>query len=330
MQGIDISSWQGDFDLSKYQGKFVIIRAGAGSTLDKKAVRNMNECERLGIPYGVYWYSYALSAAAAEAEAELCIKAIKGRNIEVGVWFDMEDADSAKKNNGFKFTKTNVSKICNAFCRKVEAAGYYAGIYSSASWFGSLIDCPDYDHWVASWGKNTGARTTDTSNMGSLHQYTSKPLDKDVMYVPISTFQPKQENDSIKYKAFIDGDGWMGKPVQNGEKAGKPKSGKQLQAFRVYPPKGLELTAFASVEGKPWKTYKNITPKHSRVTIGSTWQGLRLEAFELRADKNDTGKKLRYRAYCHGSGWTAWVNSGHVCGSAGSARYIEAIEIELK
>ena len=49
MEGIDISSWQGNIDLSKYKDKFVIIRIGYSTTLDSKAVRNMSECERLGI-----------------------------------------------------------------------------------------------------------------------------------------------------------------------------------------------------------------------------------------------------------------------------------------
>lgn len=194
MYGIDISTWQGNIDLTPYKGQFVIIRAGFDVTTDNKAIRNMNECDRLNIPYGVYWYSYALNVKQAEVEAEACLKVIKGRNIRVGVWFDMEDADKYKSRHGVTSAST-ITAMCNAFCARIEKAGYYAGIYASASWFGSKINCPKYDKWVASWGSNNGRLQNDTSSMGTLHQYTSKPLDKNVMYVPISTYAKKPKED---------------------------------------------------------------------------------------------------------------------------------------
>ena len=192
MYGIDISTWQGNIDLKPYKDQFVIIRAGYDITTDNKAKRNMDECDKLGIPYGVYWYSYAMTTTEAVKEAEACLKVIKGRNIRGGVWFDMEDADKYKKKNGFKFSKTNISNICNAFCAKIEAAGYYTGIYASKSWMDNYIACPKYDKWVASWGTNNGKLQNDTSKYGTMHQYTSKPLDKNVMYVPLSTYQVKK------------------------------------------------------------------------------------------------------------------------------------------
>ena len=192
MYGIDISTWQGNFNLAPYKKQFVIIRAGYGTKVDSKAVRNMNECEKLGIPYGVYWYSYALNANEAIKEAKKCIETIKGRKIQVGVWFDMEDADKFKQKH--KVTSASaISDMCKAFCKKIADAGYYAGIYASSSWFNTKIKgCDKYDKWVASWGKNNGKQTTDTSAMGSLQQYTSRPIDKNVMYVPLSTFSKKK------------------------------------------------------------------------------------------------------------------------------------------
>ena len=192
--GIDISTWQGNIDLRPYRDQFVIIRAGFDLTTDNKAVRNMDECARLGIPFGVYWYSYALDPVQARREAMACLQVIKGRKISVGVWIDMEDADHWKKKHGFRFNRSNVSAICNAFCEVAEQAGYYTGIYASKSWMDSYIDCPKYDKWVASWGTNNGQLQNDTSAYGTLHQYTSKPLDKNVMYVPISTYTADKED----------------------------------------------------------------------------------------------------------------------------------------
>lgn len=196
--GIDISEWQGNIDLTPYKNQFVIIRGGYKFDVDEKAKRNMNECERIGIPYGIYWYSYALSEQDAKKEAEICLQLIANRKISVGVWFDMEDADGWKKRHDFVFTKSNVSAICNAFCKKIEKAGYYTGIYASFSWFQNYIDCPKYDKWVALWGSNSGSLEGNTSNLGSLQQYTSKPIDKNVMWVPISTFSKKQASEKPK------------------------------------------------------------------------------------------------------------------------------------
>ena len=61
MNGIDISQWQGDMDLTPYKDGFVIIRGGFWTSADPWAERNIAKCEKLGIPWGLYWYSYALN-----------------------------------------------------------------------------------------------------------------------------------------------------------------------------------------------------------------------------------------------------------------------------
>ena len=201
MNGIDISQWQGNFDLTPYKGQFVMIRATYGSKTDSKAIQNMKACERLDIPYGVYCYSYALSVEQAKGEARYLLDVIKGRKISVGVWFDMEDADKYKARHGV-FSSTLITAMCNAFCEQIKAAGYYTGIYASRSWFGTKIkDNGRWDKWVADWGTNNGKRTTDTSAIGSIQQYTSRPLDKDVIYAPLSKYGGK---DKAK-KLVIDG-----------------------------------------------------------------------------------------------------------------------------
>lgn len=182
--GIDISEHNGNIDLTPYVGAYVIIRAGWGlGHKDKKFDRNIKECEKLGIPYGVYWYSYALDAATAEKEAAHFIDTVKGCNVTLGAWLDMEDADSWKKKQGWTPNKTRVSAIVKAFCKKVEAAGFYTGTYLSYSWY-SYLDSGalKYDRWIAHWGANDGKKHGDYKAYGSIHQYTSKPLDKDFLY----------------------------------------------------------------------------------------------------------------------------------------------------
>ena len=97
--GIDISEHNGEIDITPYVGQFVIIRAAWGTNEDKMFRRNVAECQRLGIPFGVYLYSYALSAPQARSEADFLLDLINGLPINVGVWFDMEDADGYKANH---------------------------------------------------------------------------------------------------------------------------------------------------------------------------------------------------------------------------------------
>ena len=196
LKGIDISEHNGDIDLSKYDHDFVIIRAGYDVITDRWFEANVMKCEKAGIPYGVYWYSYALNQKSAVEEAEACLKVIKGLTIKAGVWFDMEDADHYKEKHGWQMDRSNVSAICEAFCQKIKDAGYYAGIYASHSWLygsGRLIDCPAWDKWVAHYGNNDGQRHGDYSSLGSMHQYTSNPVDKSVMYEELSKYQRSKE-----------------------------------------------------------------------------------------------------------------------------------------
>lgn len=209
MYGIDISKHNGDINLEPYRGQFVIIRAGYGNfTKDEKFDRNVSECKRLGIPFGVYLYSYALNAEGAKAEAEALLKALEPikSDIKVGVWFDMEDADNYKRKHGFKFTHENISAICYTFAKTVEDAGYYSGIYTSLSWLQYIKpECDRFDKWVASWGTNDGTLQNDTSAEGTIHQYTSKPIDKNLMYADISRYDRTPAKPTNPLDAFTDG-----------------------------------------------------------------------------------------------------------------------------
>lgn len=192
MYGIDISKHNGNINLEPYKGQFVIIRVGYGHFhLDEKFERNVNECKRLGIPFGVYHYSYALNEADAETEARGVLNAIEKykNDIKVGVWFDMEDADGYKRKHGFKFSNSTIAPICYKFCKMIEDAGYYSGIYTSSSWLQYVNGLNDrFDKWVANWGSNNGCQQTNTSQNGTIQQYTSKPLDKNIMYADISRY----------------------------------------------------------------------------------------------------------------------------------------------
>lgn len=58
---IDVSEWQGQIDWQKakndgVEGAIIRISYGWGNGFDEQARRNISECKRLGIPFGVYSY----------------------------------------------------------------------------------------------------------------------------------------------------------------------------------------------------------------------------------------------------------------------------------
>lgn len=193
--GVDISELNGTVDLSKYD--FAIIRACYGEYTDKKLGQWVSECNRLGIPFGLYCYDYALNDDEALAEARYILKLADKYQPKLGVWFDMEDADNYKKKRG-ALTKDRCLKSCQIFCKEVESHGWYTGVYSSTWWFDNwLTDLGDYDKWVAQWDSNDGNYNSDTSKRGTIHQYTSIDkatgigLDKNAMYVDFDHYKSK-------------------------------------------------------------------------------------------------------------------------------------------
>ena len=186
-RGIDVSAHNGNIDLvtlSKNGVDFVIIRVGFGTkgTLDTKFKRNADLCVQNGIPFGFYWYSYALSVEGARQEAQHILNAIAPYKdkYSYGVWFDMEDADGYKRKNGMPSNQT-LRDMCAAFCKVIEDAGYYAGVYASSSWFNNQLagsELSKYDKWVAQWptsgGKQRGlnVKSSERSNF-KLWQFTS-------------------------------------------------------------------------------------------------------------------------------------------------------------
>ena len=151
--GIDVSYAQGNIDYDRLRGHtdFVIMRAGFGryaSQTDSCFKRNYSLCKQKKIPCGAYWFSYAQSEEEARQEARACIKVLKGKKFEYPIYYDVEG--TALLGGADK-----VSAKCRAFCDTLEKAGYFAGIYMSASPLETLLDESTrkrYAIWAAEYG----------------------------------------------------------------------------------------------------------------------------------------------------------------------------------
>lgn len=169
MKGIDVSKHQGVIDWGKVKTDFAIIRAGYGKAIsqkDPKFEANYKGAKAAGIPVGAYWYSYAKSMAEARQEAAVCIEAIKGKQFEFPIYFDIED----KSQTGLG--KTILTAMCEAFCEELEKAGYFAGVYANTSWFLNNLDhaklAAKYTIWLADYRVNY-----NRSLQRDMHQYSS-------------------------------------------------------------------------------------------------------------------------------------------------------------
>lgn len=174
--GIDISAWEEkiNWDKARAEVDFVIVRLGFGkNNLDKWAERNISELNRLGIPYGVYWFSYAYTVEMARNEAKYTVERLKelGAKLSYPVYFDWEyDSRKYAAKNGVNVTKTLLCNMARAFCEEVKAAGYYPAIYANPDYidnhFGEDI-FKEYDLWLAQY-------STKTSRDANIWQYSSR------------------------------------------------------------------------------------------------------------------------------------------------------------
>lgn len=180
---IDVSEWQGDIDWAKakadgVEGVIIRLGYGEGNNADKKAQRNISECKRLGIPFGIYWYSYADTPALAKEEgadvvAKLKQFGVNPSDLAYPVYYDLEKWTWEGHQPP---TDPNVyNNIVNNWYSALQSAGYKnLGVYSYTSYLqGPLKHANIYAKtaWVAQYGARMGFDSFPTNSRG--WQYTS-------------------------------------------------------------------------------------------------------------------------------------------------------------
>lgn len=140
---IDVSGWQGDIDWAKakadgVEGAIIRLGYGEGNNADKKAQRNISECKRFGIPFGIYWYSYADTPSIAKEEgadvvAKLKQFGVNPRDLAYPVYYDLEKWTWEGHQPP---TDPNVyNNIVNNWYSALQSAGYKnLGVYSYTSY----------------------------------------------------------------------------------------------------------------------------------------------------------------------------------------------------
>lgn len=173
-KGIDVSHHNGIIDWGKVKAAgvdFAIIRTGYGrqsvKQIDTQFEENYKAAKAAGVPIGAYHYSYATDVAQAEAEANFMLSLIKGKKFEYPIYFDIEEKTQAK------LSARTCGNIIKAFCNKIEAAGYWAGVYSYDAFFGSNV-ADDIESRYALWvARVENVKPTQVTNY-QMWQYSFK------------------------------------------------------------------------------------------------------------------------------------------------------------
>ena len=163
---IDVSAFQGKIDWEKVKGQIdgAILRCGYGGDYpgqqDEQFERNAQECTRLGIPFGVYHYSYADTKEKAEGEAAHILRLIKPYKLSFPVYLDVEEEKDS--------TRSFAKSACRIVGEKIEAAGYWFGVYANLNWWRNyLTGLDEYTKWVAQYNESCDYSGHD------MWQYTS-------------------------------------------------------------------------------------------------------------------------------------------------------------
>lgn len=333
-RGIDVSNHQGTVDWNKVKAAgidFAILKVGpVYGKPDDSFERNAAECERLGIPYGVYYYSYARSVEDANKEADRTLAWLGGHHPSLPVYYDLEDSYILQDPD---FSKDKLTQIAQAFCNCMEAVGFKSGIYANLNWLNNYLNSPSlsgYDHWVAQYNWRC-----DYAGSYSFWQYSSSGnvpgvngrCDMNYCFNG-SLLNVDDSKMHIQYEAHVSNIGWMSSK-RDGSTAGTTGQSKSVEDLKVSilnPVEDGSVQINANVSGVGWQGWD--TPSASEG--GTTGQGRAVEAVRLRL----TGSLAKdydvyYRVHASNIGWMAWAKDGEEAGTTGMSCSLEAVQIKL-
>lgn len=203
LKGIDVSHYQGEINWEKVKPQidFAILRCGLGDDIksqdDKQFERNYAECTRLGIPFAVYFFSYAVNKAKVAKEIAHIKRLLNGKKINAPVYIDIENTNGL---NWRTISNADMLGIMQEFNKQLNALGYKMGIYSSRSAFWNEKMTDKWYDSISKWVAEYGAKVNNFNRTYDIWQHTSKGridgisgnVDMNIMYNSIFTAeQPK-------------------------------------------------------------------------------------------------------------------------------------------
>lgn len=333
LKGVDVSEWQGRIDWAKAKAdgiEYAIIRVGwhgnNDSHVDDWFEYNVSECERLGIPYGVYLYSYITTTAGATNAANFVLNQLKGHTLSYPVYLDLEDNSTINTNHG---------AIAQTFLNRITSAGYRGGVYANLNWWNNYLTSPVFNN--AAWSKWVAQYNYECNYTGTYDMWQCTSSGKvngisgnaDLNFWMVKTYdqQPIEVEDSniISYSSHMETFGWQ-PTVQNGYQTGVTGYGKRLEAVKISVGDGygdLGVKYSTHVQSYGWMDYVE-----NGATSGTTGEAKRVEAIKIELTGTEAQNyDIYYRAHCQTYGWLDWAKNGEAAGSQGYAKRLEAIQI---
>lgn len=159
--GIDISKWQGNINFEQVKNagvEFAFIRVGTQKgiggeyVIDPYFEQNIKGFQSVGIPVGVYFYTYASSNKEAKNDAKWVIEQLKPYKLELPVVFDWENWSFYQ---AFDKSFYNLTEMANNFFYTIEKAGYKPMLYSSKNYLENIWFKTKYPVWLAHYTETT-------------------------------------------------------------------------------------------------------------------------------------------------------------------------------
>lgn len=168
-KGVDISYCNGDVDLLKVKNagyKWVMIRCGWGNNStdndDSRFAANVAKAEKLGMPWGVYLFSYACSTSDAKSELAHIDRLLKAQKAKgylptLPIAIDIEPTDTVKNKGGW--TSSNLTNVATIVLDGLKNLGYYPIIYTGYEELAMMNNHirNNYDCWFAQWNSTPNA-----------------------------------------------------------------------------------------------------------------------------------------------------------------------------
>ena len=151
-RGIDVSSYQDTIDWAQVATddvSFAFIWCGTTNTgPDRMFDTNAAGAAANGIPFGIYYRTYAPNEEIAKLEATYTVLCAQKTGATLPLVMDIEGSTLAALGTA------QLQKNIQAWCDVVRASGYTPMVYSSKSFMNTYIKSTPCDKWIAQYGDN--------------------------------------------------------------------------------------------------------------------------------------------------------------------------------
>lgn len=208
MTGIDVSSHNSriDWDKAKKHIDFAMVRAGFGNqNVDTRFERNMEECNRLKIPVGAYWFSYAYTEEMALNEAKFFCSLLSKYQVQFPVAYDFEyDSVSFASKHNVAIGTDLMNKMADTFLSYVTKSGYHPILYTNLDFYNRGFSklAEKYDLWFAQWKVNKPSKPCAIWQYADTAKIDGVPGDPDmnISYVDYTLKTNKEIDTNFKTK----------------------------------------------------------------------------------------------------------------------------------